>query len=279
MEKRICIAICIAMLLALCACGAQPAAPAQDTAAAPEPVVDRTQEDDSVETEPEWQDPVMNFIGEYQCDRASATVESVGNGEARITIEWGGSAWELARWDITGRLDPETLTVEYSGVTKSIVTYGDNGEIVSQVPEYDDGTGTIAFHDDGTFTWHEDQSEYGTDMLFEWVPTDPSGSAADRQDGEGTISDEQALSAIESYCYAENPDLEGIVNAGEYTVYWEIASSDGQEIVVLFRSYTGAQIRYYIDRASGETYVTEFVPGIFSEEERTDESFNVRDYL
>lgn len=95
----------------------------------------------------------------------------------------------------------------------------------------------------------------------------------------GTLSDEQALSAIIQYCYTGNPDLEDIVNAEEYPVYWEIASSDEHEIVVLFRSYTGAQIRYYIDRASGEAYVTEFVPGISTEEERTDERFNVRNYL
>ena len=92
------------------------------------------------------------------------------------------------------------------------------------------------------------------------------------------LSDEQALSAIKSYCCISNPDLEDIVNAGEYPVYWEISSSDEHEIVVLFRSYTGAQNRYYIDRNTGDTYVTEFVPGVFTEEERTDESFNVRDY-
>ena len=47
----------------------------------------------------------------------------------------------------------------------------------------------------------------------------------------------------------------------------------------MFRSYTGALIRYYIDPVSGETYVTEFVPGITSEEQRTEESFNARDFL
>jgi len=120
--------------------------------------------------DPDWQNPVMNFIGEYQSGRAHALVECFGNEEAWITIEWGGSAWELARWDIVGKLNTETLTIEYSGVTKSIVTYDDSGEIVSQEPEYEDGSGTITFHDDGTFTWHEDQSEYGEDMVFEWIP-------------------------------------------------------------------------------------------------------------
>ena len=122
------------------------------------------------EEDPDWQNPVMNFIGEYQCGRAHALVQCFGKEDAWITIEWGSSAWELARWDIIGRLDLDTLTVEYSGCTKQIVTYDDNGEVVSQEPEYEDGSGTIVFHNDGTFTWHEDQSVYGTDMVFVWVP-------------------------------------------------------------------------------------------------------------
>ena len=93
------------------------------------------------------------------------------------------------------------------------------------------------------------------------------------------LSDEQALSAIKIYCTISNPDLADIVSAGEYPVYWEISSSNENEIVVLFRSYTGAQNRYYIDRNTGNTYVTEFVPGITSAEERTGESFNVKDYM
>lgn len=94
-----------------------------------------------------------------------------------------------------------------------------------------------------------------------------------------TISEEQAMKAIQNYCYSINPDLESIVNEGKYPAYWDISSSDDNEIVILFRSYTGAQNRYYIDRKTGDTYVTEFVPGIMDEEERTDESFNVTDFL
>lgn len=43
-------------------------------------------------------------------------------------------------------------------------------------------------------------------------------------------------------------------------------------------SYTAAQIRYYIDRNTGDTYVTEFVPGMTDGEGKTDEQFNVKDY-
>ena len=67
--------------------------------------------------------------------------------------------------------------------------------------------------------------------------------------------------------------------SGEYSIYWDVTTNDTDEIVVLYRSYTGAQSRYYIDPVSGDTYVTEMVPGIIDEERPTDESLNVRDYL
>ncbi len=95
----------------------------------------------------------------------------------------------------------------------------------------------------------------------------------------GPISEEQALSGIRAYCCSVNPDLEEIVNKGEYPAYWELESADEAQIVVLFRSYTGALIRYYIDRATGETYETEFVPGVTAEETRTDLRFDLRSYL
>ena len=118
------------------------------------------------EEDPDWQNPVMNFVGEYQCDRAHATVECFGYDEAFITIEWGSSAWELTRWIIVGRLDTDTPTIHYSGASKANLVYDEEGEVKSEESVYDDGTGTITFHDDGTFTWHEDQAESGNDLLF-----------------------------------------------------------------------------------------------------------------
>ena len=123
------------------------------------------------EDDPDWQNPVMNFVGEYQCDRAHALVECVGREEALITIKWAGSDSELARWIIFGSLDLDTLSFEYSGCTKSIVTCDEKGEVTSEEVEYEDGSGTITFnYEDNSFTWHDDKSEYGVDMVFEWVP-------------------------------------------------------------------------------------------------------------
>ena len=98
------------------------------------------------------------------------------------------------------------------------------------------------------------------------------------KNGKSRLTDEQALSAVRSYCLARNPELQGIIDAGQYPVYWDIASGDAQEVVVLYRSYTGSQTRYYIDRTTGDCYVTEAVPGVTAGEERTDERLNVWDY-
>ena len=97
--------------------------------------------------------------------------------------------------------------------------------------------------------------------------------------GAERLSDEQALAAVQKYCFMVNPDLEVNEEDDEYPVYWEVTSSDEQEIVVMFRSYTGAVLRYYIDPISGNAYVTEFVPGISAGEERTEETLNVREYI
>lgn len=119
--------------------------------------------------EEDGQNPVMNFIGRYVWDRAEALVECEGTDSARITISWSGSAWERAEWEIIGKLDPETLTITYTGATKAIVTRDENGNVVNEEVEYTDGTGTIVFNEDGTFIWHEDQSDYDQDITFTWL--------------------------------------------------------------------------------------------------------------
>ena len=109
-----------------------------------------------------------------------------------------------------------------------------------------------------------------------WLTDDTTASYVVYPD---EVTDTIALTAIQNYCYAQNPDLEKFVNAEEYGVYWSIISADENEIEVLFRSYTGTNVRYYIDKATGNTHVTEFVPFISDAETPTDETLNVWDYL
>lgn len=121
-------------------------------------------------TEEDGQNPVMNFIGPYAWDRASAMVEAAGSNGARISIDWASSAAEGSRWVMTGELDTETLTVKYTDCVKTDYVFGEDGEIESETVQYENGTGTITFHDDGplTFTWQDDMENIAGDAVFEW---------------------------------------------------------------------------------------------------------------
>ena len=101
----------------------------------------------------------------------------------------------------------------------------------------------------------------------------------ENENSNNLLTEDQAIDAIVNYCYIYNPDLKELIDSGEAYLYWDIVSCDDNEIVVLYRSYTGAQIRYYINRLSGDVYITEFVPGITDEEVYTGENFNVEGYL
>jgi hypothetical protein len=96
---------------------------------------------------------------------------------------------------------------------------------------------------------------------------------------DAVITQEQALEAVKDHCIANNPSLEEMLGSEDYTTYFDVSTSEAGEIVVLFRSYTGAQIRYYVDPNSGDVYTTELVPGIIDEEQRTEETFNIKDYM
>ena len=166
------------------------------------------------EEDPGWQNPMMNFIGSYQCGEARALVECFGNEDALIDIEQSESARELVRWTIVGRLDLDTLTIRYSGCTKSIITYDENGEIVSQEPAYEDGTGTVAFGEGLTFTWHEEPAEDGSDRVFEWVEPDLAYIHDPKENPHAMADIIENPEAV--YGYSPDPDS---VSLGAYAQY------------------------------------------------------------
>ena len=93
------------------------------------------------------------------------------------------------------------------------------------------------------------------------------------------ITEEQAAEVIRNYCISENPELAEMVESEDNMAYWDASTTDAGEICVLYRSYTGALIRYYVNPETGDTYVTEQVPGIIDEEQKTDETLNLRDLM
>ncbi|MBR1669394.1 MAG: hypothetical protein IJ695_01725 [Butyrivibrio sp.] len=102
-------------------------------------------------------------------------------------------------------------------------------------------------------------------------PAAEPDKAAEEMPEAGTISEQQALDAVRNYYGAEDASEEG--------AYWDVSTIETGEIVVLYRSYTGSINRYYVDVNTGDTYVTEQVPGIIDDEQKNGETFNVKDYM
>ena len=112
------------------------------------------------------QNPVMNIIGKYGCDRATMTIEAQGTDEAKINVTWGSSAWEYAEWNMVGKFDTATNTVNYTNCEKKVVTYKDEGVIEKEEVEYTDGTGSIKVNDDYSLEWTDDKEHIADGSKF-----------------------------------------------------------------------------------------------------------------
>ena len=153
-----------------------------------------------------------------------------------------------------------------------VSAYDENGAEIILTENTD---GTYLTGDGTTYYLGEDgvyRSKGKADMYVNKPKTTNNGTS-------GTVTQEQALAAIQKFCFANDPELEKMINFGDYGTYFDVSTADSGEIVVLYRSYTAAQIRYYINPSTGDVHVTELVPGIIDEEQRTDESFNIGKYM
>ena len=125
------------------------------------------------------------------------------------------------------------------------------------------------------------ENSTGSGLQVEAIPTETpqEPQAAETADATDLITEQQAAEAIRNYCISENPELAEMVESEDNMAYWNASTTDAGEICVLYRSYTGALIRYYVNPETGDTYVTEQVPGIIDEEQKTDETLNLRDLM
>lgn len=116
------------------------------------------------------QNPVMNFIGKYGADRATALVEAVGEKDAKITVEWASSASSGSTWVMQGTFDESKLTVKYTKGTKTDYEYADE-KTKTETVVYTDGTGTITFSDSGalSFTWADDKEHVADGVTFKYA--------------------------------------------------------------------------------------------------------------
>ena len=119
----------------------------------------------------ETQNPVMDYIGNYTCDRANIMIEASDNENGvNATVTWGSSAWENSVWTMTGTFDAETLQFEYRDCVKTDYVYGEDGNVASQEEVFTGGHGIMTFAegDPLTLTWQEDQEKIADGMVFEY---------------------------------------------------------------------------------------------------------------
>lgn len=87
-----------------------------------------------------------------------------------------------------------------------------------------------------------------------------SGNAA-----KGRITAEAAYGAVSKYCHetydwspaAENPSVMGV----------EMGRETDSAYLVVFRSYTGTLVNFYVDKTTGSARVVEYVPALDIREE------------
>ena len=78
------------------------------------------------------------------------------------------------------------------------------------------------------------------------------------KESQSKITAETALEGVNNYCHSEydwsmakdNPDIMGV----------EMGEESDSAYQVVFRSYTGAFVNFYVDKASGTTRMEEYVP-------------------
>ena len=121
------------------------------------------------------QNPVMNFVGNYVCDRANIFFDADGEDGASAVVTWGGSASENSTWVMSGTFDAETLQFEYHDCVRTDYVYKEDGSVESETEVYVNGHGFMTFSegDPLTLTWQDDQENVADGMVFEYSGMGP----------------------------------------------------------------------------------------------------------
>jgi len=108
------------------------------------------------------------------------------------------------------------------------------------------------------------------------IAEDPCTSGdSDTKVSQNSISKEMAYEGVYNYCHSmydwsiakDNPDI----------MYLKMGEETESEYQVIFRSYTGSFVYFYVDKLSGITRLIEYVPNLDIKEEAG--TVNLYDYL
>ena len=167
MKKTICLLLAAAIgVSALAACGKETA---DETA---------TQSETAAYVDEGGQNPVMNFIGNYQSDRCTLLLEADGDSGARVTAHQANDpalATDATEWELTGDFDETSMRITYDNAVKKLVSYTEAGAISGESVVYQNGSGYIRVNDDGTLTWHDNNDpELASKTFMYLAQTEPA---------------------------------------------------------------------------------------------------------
>ena len=93
--------------------------------------------------------------------------------------------------------------------------------------------------------------------------------------GTERLSAQMAVEGVSNYCHSEFDW--SVAQENPSMMYVALGDSTETEFKVVFRSYTGAFIHFFVDRESGSARMVEVVPALGIENEAG--SIDLRDYL
>ena len=97
----------------------------------------------------------------------------------------------------------------------------------------------------------------------------------DETASQNSVSEEMAFEGVNNYCHSEydwdvakdNPEI----------MYVKMGEETETEYQVVFRSYTGSFVYFYVNKSNGTTRLVEYVPTLNIEEDAG--TINIYDYL
>ena len=90
-----------------------------------------------------------------------------------------------------------------------------------------------------------------------------------------TITAEMAYEGVSNYCHSEYDWI--IAEDNPSIMYIKMGEETESEYLVVFRSYTGSFVYFYVDKTSGSTRLVDYVPTLNIESEAG--TINLFDYL
>ena len=73
---------------------------------------------------------------------------------------------------MSGKFDPDTLTIEYSDCVRTDSAVNEDGSVKSEDVVYENGFGTVHF-DNGNLYWKGDEEHMADDMVFVNASVEP----------------------------------------------------------------------------------------------------------